>query len=162
MWGTLAVGGPHSGCHSPRQGSLSGPSHSGSQVICENTVSGGPCVLCTSQLQAAQVLTCSKCGSHELPRSKLLRFLGARRVHSPKWAMNLMPFPGRSLSGSWVCHTCGVSGGSCIWYTCQIQAAWVPGCAMRCRLPGGPCISLWELVSGCDTPGTYELSRIPV
>lgn len=116
MWGTLAVGGPHSGCHSPRQGSLSGPSHSGSQVICENTVSGGPCVLCTSQLQAAlRFSLAASVGPIKTSQVQVAQVPGCTESAQSQVGHESHALPQvRSLSGSWVCHTCGVSGGSCI------------------------------------------------
>ena len=77
-----------------------GPNCSGSSVLCKGTVPIRPCDFalmmskslrfsCTPQGHRTQV-GCVFCS---LPRSKPLRWLGAWRVHSPRWAMHLMQLP---------------------------------------------------------------------
>ena len=135
-----------------------------------------------TQAPRCSVRTQSQMGrvSCALPSSKPLRL---SRVTS----VDLMIFPGPSCSGFRVHEECTVSVGP--WVSCpsQVQASQALGCVTHAdsqvdhasgaparsklldswvchegRVPGGPGISLGELVSGCDTPGTYELSRIPV
>ena len=92
--------------------------------------------------KSAQVLGCSR-SSHTwigiafcaLPRSKQLRRPGTWLVHCPRWAMHLMHLPGYSCLISQVC--------------CKSTAPGVPG------------VSSQELISGCDTPGRCEPSRVP-
>ena len=56
-------------------------------------------------------------------------------VHCPRWAVHLNHLPGPSSSVSWLCRENTVSGVLCV--------------------------SSWELISGCDPPGSYQPSRIP-
>ena len=75
------------------------------------------------------------CAFFALPRSEKLRWPGAWRVHCPMWAMHLIHLPGSSRSVSQVCH--------------------------ESTVPGVLCVSSGDLISGCDTYGRYQLSRIP-
>ncbi|CAM9128151.1 unnamed protein product [Rangifer tarandus platyrhynchus] len=75
------------------------------------------------------------CAFFALPRSKQLMQPGAWQVHCPRWAMHLSLLHSPSCSVSQVCHESAVSG--------------------------VPCVSSGELMSGCDTPGGCQLSRIP-
>ena len=117
------------------------PHCSGSSVLCKDTFPSMPCDFalpkskplrfsCIPQGHRTQV-ACAFCS---LPRSKPLRWPRAWRVHSPRWAMHLMQFPGPGCLVFWVCHEGTVTG--------------------------VPCVSSWELISGCDTPGRREPSRI--
>ena len=99
-------------------------------------------VACTSWVHIAQAPGCSARALsqvvpvfHALPRSKLLRFLGALQGHRHRWAVHFVPFPGLSSAGNWVLGEC----------TILVM----------------PCISSGELISGCDTPGRCQLPRIP-
>ena len=56
-------------------------------------------------------------------------------MHCPMWAMHLSHLPGSSRSVSQVCH--------------------------ESTVPGVLCVSSGDLISGCDTYGRYQLSRIP-
>ena len=69
-----------------------------------------------------------------LPSSKLLRQPCAWQMHCPRWAVHLnhLPSPGHLVS--WV-HPSTISGVLCV--------------------------SSGELISGCDPPGRFQLSRIP-
>ena len=67
---------------------------------------GWACVLCPSQVQAAQVTRCVE-STHSPgvcvllpPLSQLLGFLGVQQEHHPKWGLRFMHFPGLSHSGS--------------------------------------------------------------
>ena len=75
------------------------------------------------------------CGFCALPRSKLLRQPGAWQAHCPRWALHLVHLPDPGGSVSWVCH--------------------------EGTVPDVPCVSSGELISGCDTPGRCDPSRIP-
>ena len=95
-----------------------------------------------SRVNTAQVPGCSARALSQmgpafcaLPRSKLLRQLGAWQVQGPRWVMHLMHLPGLSHSVSHVC--------------CEGT------------VPGVLCFSSGELISGCDTTGKCELCRIP-
>ena len=56
-------------------------------------------------------------------------------MYCPMWAMHLIHLPGSSRSVSQVCH--------------------------ESTVPGVLCVSSGDLISGCDTYGRYQLSRIP-
>ena len=142
MWGLLTVGGPHWACHSPRQ--------------------------------------------RVLPRFTLLRLQGAPLGHCPKWALHFMHIPGLRCSDSWVfCKSTDPDG---LWVLCPSQAQVQATQATRCLASAlsqvghasyappwswplssqawghssmyAVCL-LWGLISGCDTPGLCEPSRIP-
>ena len=81
---------------------------SGSVELCKDTVPNGPCILCTSQVWAAQVLVYST-------------------GHRPGWAVRFVPFPGPSSSGDQVLGECTVPGGPCVLITSPVPAAWFPG-----------------------------------
>ena len=70
-----------------------------------------------------------------LPRSEKLRRPGAWRAHCPRCAVRLNQLPGPGCLVSWVCCESAISGVLCV--------------------------SSGELISGCDPPGRYQLSRIP-
>ena len=143
MWGVLMVDRPHWVCHSPR--------------------------------------------GHVLPRSTLLRLQGALRGHCPKYTLHSVHFPGLSCSGSWILHGGTDPDGLCVLCPSKVQAAYVrpgvwrlhcprwavclihlpgPGCLVsqvcsESTVPDMPCVSSGKLISGCDTPGRCQLSRIP-
>ena len=71
----------------------------------------------------------------DLPRSEKLRRPGAWRAHCPRCAVRLNQLPGPGCLVSWVCCESAISGVLCV--------------------------SSGELISGCDPPGRYQLSRIP-
>ena len=114
-----------------------GPHCSGSRVLCNDTVPGGPCSSCTSQVWVAQVLGCSAGTQTQmgcafaLPRSEQFR-LGE----------------------------CTVPGWPCMLCTSPIPATWFPRCP-KSTVPGVLCVSSQELISGCDTPGRCDPSTIP-
>ena len=112
------------------------PHCSGCRVLCKGTVPSGPCISCISQILecSTRAQTQIGCTFSAFPRSKLLRPLVVWYVHYPIWAMHLIHLPSLGHIVSWVCHK-GI-------------------------VPGVLCL-LWELISGCDTPGRCELSRIP-
>ena len=104
-----------------------GLSFSGSQGLCKGTVPSGPCIPCTSQVQAAQDLRGSARALfpvvpafHALPRSKLLRVSGALQGHRPRWATRFVPFPGPSSSGYQVLGECIVPGEPCVLITSPV------------------------------------------
>ena len=68
---------------------------SGSRLLCKDTVPGGLCMSCTSQVQAAQVLGCSA-------------------GHRPRWTVRFVPILGPSSSVNRVLGECTVPGGLCI------------------------------------------------
>ena len=68
------------------------------------------------------------------PRSKQLRQPGAWRAHSSQLGGAFYHLPGLSRLVSWV-HS-------------------------RSTVSGVPCVSSGALISGCDPPGVYQLSRI--
>ena len=110
----------------------------------------------------------------------------ALQGHCPKWALCLMQFPGLSRSGFWVFCRGTDPDGLCILCPSQVQplrqpGAWRAHCPRRSlclnHLPGPSrsvswvhhksavtgvlCVSSGELISGCDTPGKCQPSRIP-
>ena len=96
---------------------------------------------------------------HALPRAKLLRFSAALQEHRPWWAGHFALFPGPSHSGNQVLGECTVPGG--VFYA--------PPWSQLLSFPGEPwghsprctmCL-LRGVISGCDTPGGCEPSRIP-
>ena len=113
-----------------------------SRVPCKGTVPSGPCISCTSQVYTAQVLGCStgaqtqiRCAFCAIPRSNPLCQLSAWRDDCPRWAVHLMHLSCSSCLVSQVCH--------------------------KGTVPGVLCVFSGELISGCDTPGRCELSKVP-
>ena len=123
VWGVFAVDGLQRVCHCPRQcvlpeftllrlqGALQGHSpkwavsfvyfpglsRSCSQVLCRGTDPGGPCILCSSQIQAAQAARCLLSAlpqvghaSYSLAWSWPLSFPGALWEHNPWCALCLL------------------------------------------------------------------------
>ena len=95
---------------------------------------------CTSQVSTAQAPGCSVRALSQmgpafgaLPRSKLLRFLGAQQGHRPRWAVCFVPIPDPSSSVNWVLSECTVPGGLCILFTSLVLAAWFPRGATRAQ-----------------------------
>ena len=114
---------------------------------------------CTSWAHTAQAPGCSaralsQVGPafHALPRSKLLGFLGPLQRHRPRWAVYFVPFPGPSCSGDQVFLNALSQVG---------PESYVSLWSQPLSFPGVPCVSSGELISGCDTPGRCEPSRIP-
>ena len=101
-------------------------------------------------------------GLHARPRSKLLRFrfLGTPQRHRLSWVCVLCPsqvlaaqltrclVSALSKVGSVSYHLLGPSR----------SASWV--CSGN-TVPAVPCVSSGELISGCEPPGRFQLSRIP-
>ena len=119
-----------------------GPSCSRSQGLCKGTGPHGPCLPCTSQVQAAQDLRGSAralCpvvnAFHALPRSKLLRVSGALQGHRPRWAMRFVPVPGPSSSGDQVLGECTIPGEPCVLITSPIQIAQILGVCPESTVP---------------------------
>ena len=111
--------------------------------------------------------------------STLLRLQVALKWNCLKWALGCGHFPGLSCSGSGSCvlqkeaqtqlgvhpvlfpvlsssgdrvlGECTVPGGPCILIT---SPSWPLG------VPGVPCVSSVELISGCNPPGSCQPSRI--
>ena len=65
--------------------------------------------------------------------------------------VHFAPFPGLICSGDQVLGECTVPGGPCILIT---SPSWPLG------VPGVPCVSSVELISGCNPPGSCQPSRI--
>ena len=70
-----------------------------------------------------------------LPRSKQLRWPGALQAHCSRWAVHLNHLPSPRCLVSWECH--------------------------ESTITPVPRISSGKLISGCDTPGRCQQSRIP-
>ena len=142
MWGVLTVDGPYCVCHSPRWRVLPRSTLLRLQGALQgHCVPGGSCVSSSSQVHAAQVLRCSAGEQTQigyafcaLPRSEQLRQPGALWVHCPKWVVHLIHFPRPGHSVSRECY--------------------------KSAVPDVPWVSE-QLISGCDTPGRWEPSRIP-
>ena len=121
-----------------------------------------------------------------LPVSTLLRFQGALQGHCPEWALCFMHFPVVSCSGSQVLCKSTDPDGLCAFCPSQVQAVqatrrlrahslrwalnlmYLPGpshpVSQVCQegtVPGVPCVSSRDLISGCGTPGRCELPKIP-
>ena len=118
--------------HATSQGTVCFPGlHcSVSRMLCKGTIPSGPCIPCTSQVQAAQGLRGSARelfpmvpAFHALPRSKLLRISGALQGHCAQWSLHSMQFPGPSCSGSQGLCKSTVPSGPCIPCNSQVQAA---------------------------------------
>ena len=142
MWGVLTMDGPHWVCHSPRWHILPG-----SELLrLPGALQGHFAVLA---LHFVHFPGLSHSGSQMLCRDTDRDWLcilcpsqlctvqgpGAWRAHCPRWAMHLIHLPGPGHSVSWVCHE---STTSVLVY-----------------------VSSGELISGCDTPGRCQPSRIP-
>ena len=126
-----------------------------------------PKLVCTSKVHTAQASGCSAVALSQvcpafcaLPWSKLLRCFGTLQGHRPQWAVHFLPFPGPSNSGDQVLGKCTDSDGLCVLCTYPVPATWFPCCAQR-AVSGVLCVSSGKLISGCDTPGRCEASRIP-
>ena len=83
-----------------------------------------------------------------LPRSTLLRLQGSLQGHCSKRVLHFVPFQGPSHSGDWVLGEC----------TVHLMHVSRPGhSASQVRhestVPGVPCVSAGELISGCYIPG---------
>ena len=122
---------------------------------------------CISRVYTAQSPECSARALSQvgpvfcaLPRSKLLRFSGALQGHRPRWAVTSVPLSGPNSSGDQVLGEHTVTVGPCILFTSQSWQLDFPGVPQE-HFQGVLCISSWELISGCDTPGRCQLSRIP-
>ena len=141
VWGVLTVDGPHWVCHSPRRCVLPRSALLSLQGALQGHCSNGPCISCTSQVYTAQVFGCSTraqtqmcCAFCTLPRFKQPRQPDALWTHCPRWAICLIHLPSPHRLVSQMC--------------CES------------RIPGVPCVSSWELISGCDNP--HRLSTVKV
>ena len=130
--------------HATSQGTVCFPGlHcSVSRMLCKGTIPSGPCIPCTSQVQAAQGLRGSARelfpmvpAFHALPRSKLLRVSGALQGHRPRWAMRFVPVPGPSSSGDQVLGECTIPGEPCVLITSPIQIAQILGVCPESTVP---------------------------
>ena len=127
LWGVLTVDGPHWVCHSPRQHvlprstllrlqpalqghcpkwtlclvHLPALSCSGSQVLCKGTDPDGLCILCSSQVQAAQATGCLV---------SVLSPGGFRGVHLISSLSQLLGFLGAQWERRLTCAVCLLSG----------------------------------------------------
>ena len=125
--------------------------------------------VCVFPVYTAQALGCSAGelskvgpGLHALPRSKLLRFRFSYTLqrHRVGWACILCP----SQFGAAQATKCLVSAlskvGSVSYHLLgpSRSASWV--CSGN-TVPAVPCVSSGELISGCEPPGRFQLSRIP-
>ena len=68
-----------------------------------------------------------------LPRSKLLRFLGAPQGHRPRLAVHFVLISGPSSSGDRVLGACTVPGGLCVLFTHPVPATRLPRRTMRAQ-----------------------------
>ena len=111
---------------------------SGSRLLCQGTVYGGPRLACTSHIYATQV-----------------QILGYSTKAQTWLGLRFVPFPGPSGSGSQVFSErtlprCGASYHlPCPTYSVSWE-----------RISGVPCVSSGELTSGCNPPGGCQPSRI--
>ena len=101
-------------------------------------------------------------GLRALPRSKLLRFrfLGTPQTHRLSWACVLCPSQVRGAQmtrclASAVSQVCGAS------YHLSHPSHSVSWVHCKSAISGVPCVSSGGMISGCDTPGRCQLSRIP-
>ena len=125
------------------------------------------CVLsCSTQLRvpgcSAGELSKASPRLHELPKSKLLRFrfLGTPQTHRLSWACVLCPSQVRGAQmtrclASAVSQVCGAS------YHLSHPSHSVSWVHCKSAISGVPCVSSGGMISGCDTPGRCQLSRIP-
>ena len=120
------------------------------------------------------------------PGSTLFRLQGAQQGHCPKWALHFAHFPGQNHSGSRVFRRGTDADGLCILCLSLVQEAQATACLVSAwfqvggasyspprslplgfqgapqeHIPGVPCVSFGELISGCDTLGRFQPSRIP-
>ena len=128
---------------------------------------------------------CPSSWRHVPSRATLLRLQVALQGYCPKEALHFMHFPGLSCSdsGSWVLHR-GTDSVGCVLCALtrfeQLSASQVhcPRWTMHLNRLPGPCHSVsrvcqestvsgvlcfssGELISGCDSPGRCQLSRVP-
>ena len=141
MWWMLTVDGPQWVCLSPRQLVLPKSTllQGVLQVHCPKWTL---CLVHFQGLSATQVLEYSAkaqslvgCVFCALPGFNMLRWPGTQQEQCLRWAVCLMHLPSPGCSVSWMHH--------------------------KGTVPGMLCVSSGELISGCDTPGGCEPSRIP-
>ena len=140
-WGVLTVYGPHWVCQSPRWHVLSGSillrlhgilqEHSPKWTLHFMTF---PLLSRSDFRYSVRAQTQMDCAYCALPRSKKLRLLGSQQAHCSRRAVHLNYLPSRSCLVSWEC--------------CESTISLVP------------CVSSGKLISGCDTPGRCQQSRI--
>ena len=113
---------------------------SGFRLLSRVTVQSARCVLCTSQVWAAQV-----------------QVLGYSTGAQTQLCTCFVPFPGPSSSGNQLLGEHTVPRGPCILITFPVPGTWFPRCIVRAlsQLTSG------ELISGCDPPGRCQPFRIP-
>ena len=109
------------------------------------------------------------CSARELSKADLcfVHLAGVSCSGSGSWVlhkgtdsgMHFVLFPGLSSSGDEVLGEHTVSGGLCILITSLVPASF-PVCH-KSAISGVLCVSSRELISGCNPPGRYQLSRIP-
>jgi len=113
------------------------------------------------RLQVALQGNCPKQALHFMHFPGLSRqVLGYSTKAQTRLGMHFVPFPGPSSSGDQVLGEHTAPGGRCI-----LVPPWsLPLVSWVCRkgtVSGVLCVSSWELISGCDPPGSYQPSRIP-
>ena len=125
-------------------------------------------VACTSKVHTAQAPGCSAGALSqvgpvfcEVPGTKPFRFSGAPQGHKPRWPVFSVPFPGpehlRRL-GAWQMHCprCAVCLPHLLSPGCSVSLVWHYSIVQDML-----CVSSGELISGCDTPGRCQPSRVP-
>ena len=121
-----------------------------------------------------------------LPGSTLFRLQVSQRGYCSKWALHFKHFPGQSHSGSRVFRRGTDPDGLCVLCLSLVQEAQETACLVSAlsqvagasyspprsrplgfsgapqeHIPGVPCVCSGELISGCDTLGRFQPSRIP-
>ena len=143
MWGVLTVSGPHWVCSHSQHVCFPGLPHSGSRLLCRGYLKRAlDCVHFPG-------LSCS--GSDSRVLHKTQTWLGLRFV----------PFPGLSNSGDQVLGERTLPG-----YVVHLITSLVPSCLVSWVRSGSTisdalCVSSGELITGCDSPGRCQPSRIP-
>ena len=125
-----------------------------------------PKVVCTSWIHTAQAPWCSARALsqvdpefHAVPRSKLLRFLGALQGQRPGFAFCALPRSEKlRRPGAWRAYCRR-------WAVCLMHLS-SPSRSVSCfhhkgTVLGVPYVSSGEHISDCDTYGRCEMSRIP-
>ena len=155
VWGILVADGPHWVCHSWRQCVLPGSTLLRLQGAVQATVPRGPCVSCTSQVWAAQVLGCPVraqtwmgCVFRALPRSKQLRRPGAWQQGRLRWAMCPIHLPSSWCLVARVCrenslrHAVHLLWGADLrlWHSWQMSTVQDP---RKMKLSTGSLLTVW-------------------
>jgi len=141
VWGVLTVYGTYWVCPSSRRHILPGSTllrlqgalqgHCPKQTLCFVLFPGLSCSDSWVFRKGTDLAGHAFC---TLPRSEQLRWPGVWKAHCPRWAVHLTHLPGPSHSVSGVHHKSTISGVTCV--------------------------SSGELISGCNPPGRWQLSRI--